>query len=50
MSVADSTTFGGKLGLGIEMVIEGRDPPASLLLRKEDSTWPRFKGEKIGGN
>lgn len=41
-AVADAT-LGARLGLGIEMVMEGTDPPLSLLFRKDDSVRPRFR-------
>lgn len=37
LSAVAEARIGGKLGLGTETVMEGTDPPGSLLLRKEDS-------------
>lgn len=37
LSAVAEARIGGKLGLGTETVMEGTDPPGSLLLRKDDS-------------
>lgn len=47
MSADAEAALGGKLGLGIEMVMEGTDPPGSLLFRKDDSVRPRFRKQQI---
>ncbi len=46
LSALAEARLGAKLGLGMEMVMEGTDPPASLLFRKEDSVRPRFRKQK----
>lgn len=42
LSALAEARLGTKLGLGIEMVMEGTDPPGSLLFRKEGSVRPRW--------
>lgn len=56
MSAVAEARLEGKLGLGIEMVMEGgwTVPPASLLFRKDDSAKPRClkkkqENGKLGG-
>lgn len=46
MSAVAEAALGAKLGLGIEMVMEGTDPLVSLLFTKEDSVGPRFRKKK----
>lgn len=43
LSAAAEAALGAKLGLGIEIVMEGTDPLVSLLFTKEDSTGPCFR-------
>lgn len=43
LSAATEAAVGAKLGLGIEIVMEGTDPLVSLLFTKEDSIGPRFR-------